>query len=58
MIGMIQSPKEMKINSLIFFSLFTFLETERAGEEQREGEKESQAGSPLSAQSLMPGLNS
>ena len=45
----------------MFLSLFIYFEreTERAsrGEAEREGEREFQAGSALSAQSLMWGLN-
>ena len=42
-----------------FFSLFIYFERERTcgGEDQREGERESQAGCTLSAQSPMQGLN-
>ena len=43
---------------LNIFNLFCGRDREQMGEGQREGETESQAGSPLSAQSLIWGLNS
>ena len=59
--GVAQSVKHL---TLSFLSIFIYFERERERERtswggtEREGERESQAGSKLSVQSLMWGLNS
>ena len=53
----IQGPKE-PFYVFIFLSLFIYFEGERGKGTETEGERKSQAGSTLSAQSLTQGLNS